>query len=161
MRKTKLAAAALTAFAGLLAAPGAANATIAKPEYVNTTSSMSRYFAAFEECGANVCTLTDWVHFQVYSTYSASQIWVNGTPKCTSGGAVPVTTTWCGVGGGNGTAVLNVGIDWQVLDWDAGGLYARMDLLADGQGCTTQGTNSDVGLIYAWATHDLDCETST
>src|ERR1700678_2707145 len=159
MRKVKLAAAILAAVTGLLAAPGVASAASVKPaESVYTTSSLTREFLAFEPCLQNVCTLDGQVHFQVYSTYSASQIWINGHVSCSGDGAVPVTVTWCGVGGGNGTSVLNVGVNWQVLEWDAGGLYERMDLLAGHGGCTTWGTNGTVGLIYSWSNEDLVCE---
>ena len=123
MRKIKLAAAVLAAVTGLLAAPLAANAASARPaESVYTLSSMTRAFSALEPCpgDSNVyCTDSGDVHFQVYSTYSASQIWINGKVSCKGQGysglptAAPVDITWCGVGGGNGTAVLNVGVNWE------------------------------------------------
>ena len=110
------------------------------------------------------CTDSGDVHFQVYSTYSASQIWINGKVSCKGQGysglptAAPVDITWCGVGGGNGTAVLNVGVNWNVPAWGSGGLYERMDLLAAGGGCTTWGSNSIVGYIVFWDTWELSCE---
>ena len=170
MRKIKLAAAVLAAVTGLLAAPVAANATTARPaESVYTLSSMTRAFSALEPCNgdSNVySTDSGYVHFQVYSTYSASQIWINGRVSCSGQGYeglpgsadAPVHITWCGVGGGNGTAVLNVGVNWNVPNWYADGLYERMDLLADNGGCTTWGTNSDYGFIVFWSTWELSCE---
>ncbi len=169
MRKIKLAAAVLAAVAGLLAAPLAANAASARPaESVYTRSSMTRAFSALEPCpgDSNVyCTESGDVYFQAYSTYSASQIWINGKVSCKGQGydgppptAAPVDITWCGVGGGNGTAVLNVGVNWNVPAWSTGGLYERMDLLAGGGGCTTWGSNSIVGYIVFWDTWELSCE---
>jgi len=162
MTKIKLTAAVLAAVTGLLAAPAAANAAGARPaESVYTTSSMTRAFSSFIPCGAHgedLCTVSSSVHFQVYSTYSASQIWINGHVSCSGGGYVPVNVTWCGVGGGNGTAVLNVGVNWNVPAWGASGLYERMDILANNGGCTTFGSNSIVGAIAFWDNWELACQ---
>jgi hypothetical protein len=170
MRKIKLAAAVLAAVAGLLAGPVAANAASAgSAESVYTLSSMTRAFGALEPCNGDsnvLCTYSGDVHFQVYSTYSASQIWINGKVSCKGQGYDgnpraadgPVDITWCGVGGGNGTAVLNVGVNWNVPAWAADGLYERMDLLAGGGGCTTWGTNSVYGYIAFWSNWELSCE---
>jgi hypothetical protein len=170
MRMVKLAAAVLAVVAGLLAAPGAATAaTAASAESVYTLSSMTRAFTALEPCNGDstaLCSDSGDVHFQVYSTYSASQIWINGKVSCSGQGYGglpraadgPVHITWCGVGGGNGTAVLNVGVNWNVPAWAADGLYERMDLLAGGGGCTTWGTNSSYGYIAFWDTWELSCE---
>jgi hypothetical protein len=147
-----LATAILAAATGLMAAPGIANASTYSTS--NMTRAMNNTFYQNE----GVVSEWDTVHFQVYSTYTASQIWINGHVTCGGGGAVPVSITWCGVGGGNGTAVLNVGLNWDVPSWDAYGLYERMNLLANHGGCTTKGTNSDVGEIDAWANWALTCE---
>jgi hypothetical protein len=162
MRRIKLAAAILAAVTGLLAAPGAANATTTKPDGgVYTTSYITRTFStAYQPCsGGYLCNQTGWVHLQVYTTYTASQIWINGVPHCTSGGAVQSNITWCGVGGGNGTADLNVGLNWDVPAWDAYGLYERMDLYPDYQTCVTDGTNWKVEEIAIWALPVCDVET--
>jgi hypothetical protein len=75
-----------------------------------------------------------------------------------AGSNTAVHITWCGAGGGNGTAVLNVGVNWNVPDWGVSGLYERMDLLAAGGGCTTWGTNSFAGSIALWDNWELVCE---
>jgi hypothetical protein len=148
MRKIKLAVAVAAVAAGLLApslAAGTANAS------TYTTSSMTRCFTAIfnAEC----------VHFQAYTTYSASQIWINGHVACSwSGEPYPVDITWCGVGGGNGTGYLNIGLNWNVPAANASGLYERMNIVAGGQGCTTFGTNSTVGHVGGWWNGSLICE---
>jgi hypothetical protein len=145
MSRIKSAAVILAAVAGLLAASGAAGAASAAPAAsVYTTSSMTR------------CFDTQCVHFQAYTTYSASQIWINGHVTC--GGSIIANITWCGVGGGNGTAYLNIGLNWNVPAWDAYGLYERMNIVSGGGGCTTYGTNSDVGIINTWSNENLVCE---
>jgi hypothetical protein len=152
MRRIKSAAVVAAAAAGLLAAPGAAGASSTRAaESVYTTSSMARCFTAIinAEC----------VNFQAYTTYSASQIWINGHVACSwSGGPYPVDITWCGVGGGNGTAYLNIGVNWNVPAANASGLYERMNIVAGGQGCTTFGTNSTVGDVGDWWNGSLVCE---
>jgi hypothetical protein len=161
MSKIKLAAVTLATVAGLVAVPGAAGAASASPASaeVYTTSSMIREMdnTIINAQGVST-TYASTVYFQVYSTYSSSQIWINGHVTCDGGGDAPVNITWCGVGGGNGTAVLNVGVNWDVPDWDAYGLYERMDLLANHGGCTTWGSNSAVGEIDRWANDSLVCE---
>jgi hypothetical protein len=154
MCKIKSAAAVLALAAGLLAAPSAASAASARPaESVYTLSGLDRYAADNDG--------VDWaaVSLSAYSTYSATQIWINGHVSCTwwSTG-VEEDITWCGVGGGNGTATLNIGINWEIPAWNAYNLYERMDILAAGGGCTTWGTNSPVGSIYNWANDNLECE---
>ena len=168
MRKIKLAAAVLTTVTGLLAALLVANAASTRPaESVYTLSSMTRAFSALEPCVGNsqaFCTVSGDVYFQVYSTYSASQIWINGKVSCKGQGyrglptAAPADITWCGVGGGNGTAVLNVGVNWNVPAWAAYGLYERMDILRRRRACTTWGTNSTTGDIVFWDNWELSCE---
>ena len=150
MSRIKLAAVILAAVAGLLAAPAAASAAPAAAK-VYTTSSMTR-------CFTNLVT-SECVHFQAYTTYSATQIWINGHVSCSwSGSPYPVNITWCGVGGGNGTAYLNIGLNWNVPAWNAYGLYERMNIVSGGRGCTTNGTNSKVGSISSWYNGGLTCE---
>jgi hypothetical protein len=161
MRKIKLAAAVLAAITGLLAAPGAAGAATVRPDSgVYTSSSITReFYNAYHECGTQgLCRQGGSVHFQLHTTYTASQIWINGSVACSSGGDVTSDVTWCGVGGGNGTADLNVGMNWNVPSWSASGLYERMDVYADDYGCDTYGTNSQVGGIASWANGTLTCE---
>jgi hypothetical protein len=154
MRNIRSAAAILAVAAALLAAPSAASAGPAESVY--TTSSMTRCFV-----NTNANDYSECVHFQAYSTYSATQIWINGQVSCSwssSGDITPVDITWCGVGGGNGTAYLNVGLNWNVPDWNAYGLYERMNIVSGGGGCTTFGTNSPVGQINDWWNDSLTCE---
>jgi len=156
MNRIKVAALALAAAAGLLAAPSAANAAVASPaESVYTVSSMTRCFADNLLAGC--------VSFKAYTTYSSSQVWINGTPSCSGQGfagvpAAPVDITWCGVGGGNGTGFLNVGVNWNVPAWKANGLYERMDIVENGEGCTTVGSNKPIGDITTWYNASIICE---
>lgn len=157
MNRIKVAALALAAAAGLLAAPSAANAAVTRAaESVYTVSSMTRCFVS-----SNGNSYSECVSFKAYTTYSATQIWINGHVSCgwsSSGYVTPVDITWCGVGGGNGTGYLNVGVNWNVPDWDAYGLYERMNIVSGGEGCTTFGTNSVVGQINYWWNDSLVCE---
>jgi hypothetical protein len=152
MRKIKLVAMALAAAAGLLATPAAASAArAASAESVYVKNYMTRCFADQLLVGC--------VYFQAYATYSATQVWINGSVYCEGEGfdgnpPAPVDVTWCGVGGGNGTGFLNVGVNWNVPAWDANGLYERMDIVSGGEGCTSFGTGSDVGKITYWYTKD-------
>ena len=75
-----------------------------------------------------------------YTTVSASrtQIWINGTPNCLPFGHGVVT--WHGVAGGNGTAKLDTGCNYQAYD-NAGHLhkyYMRYELYANGE-CVVNG----------------------
>jgi hypothetical protein len=152
MNKIKSAVAVLAAIAGLLAAPSAASAAAKPAESVYTTSSIDRCFQVGN--GDFAC-----VDLQAYSTYSATQIWINGQVNC-AGQGPSIQITWCGVGGGNGTAVLNIGVNWNDPNFDAYNLYERMDILAAGGGCTTWGTNEPWGLILWWFNDSLTCEAS-
>jgi hypothetical protein len=155
MNKIKFAAAILAVAGGLLAAPSAASAaTAGTAESVYTVSGIHRCADANDGVGY-AC-----VNLGAASTYSATQIWINGHVDCYWWADEPIELdiTWCGVGGGNGTAVLNIGINWQIPTWSAHGLYERMDILANHGGCSTWGTNSAVGKIYTWANAALQCE---
>ena len=80
MRKIKLVVVALAATAGLLATPAAAIAAIARPaESVYTTSSLNR---CFNNNPASPDWVVECVDFQAYSTYSATQVWINGHVAC-------------------------------------------------------------------------------
>ena len=150
MRKIKLVVVALAATAGLLATPAAAGvARAASAESVYTKSSLTRCFAdqIFDGC----------VYLQAYTTYSATQIWINGSVYCKGEGfdgnpPAPVDVTWCGVGGGNGTGYLNIGVNWNVPAWQASGLYERMDIVKNGEGCTSFGSDKPIGDITYWYT---------
>ena len=137
MRKNKLAGAVLAVLtpALLLAAPAAAHANTYTESYINRCATVT-------STGTNQC-------FQLgaFSTYSSTQIWINGSVDCRqlSGS---VTVTWCGVGGGNGTADLNIGINFNLPG--ASGLYERMDILSNGRGCKTNGSNTDTKVITNW-----------
>jgi hypothetical protein len=160
MRKIKLVVVALAATAGLLATPAAATAATTRPaESVYTTSSLNR---CFNNDPASPDWVVECVDFQAYSTYSATQVWINGHVTChlqtVRFGPVPVDITWCGVGGGNGTGYLNIGVNWNVPDWHANNLYERMNIVEGGEGCTTFGTNSAVGDIYGWSNKNIYCE---
>jgi len=160
MRKIKLVVVALAATAGLLTAPAAAYAATRPAESVYTTSYMDR---CFDDEQNTIDYAVECIHLQVYTTYSATQIWINGHVTCNPFaklfGPVPVDITWCGVGGGNGTAYLNIGVNWNVPTWHADNLYERMDIVKNGEGCTTPGgSNSAVGDLSGWSTRNLTCE---
>ena len=78
MNRIKVAALALAAAAGLLAAPSAANAGVTRAaESVYTVSSMTRCFVSGHGSSYSEC-----VSFKAYTTYSATQIWINGHVSC-------------------------------------------------------------------------------
>lgn len=147
MVKIKSALAVLAVAAASLALPGVANAS------VYTTSYMTREFDRQNPNTLEQESAT--VYFQVFSTYTSRQIWINGRVTCD--GSPVAHITWCGVGGGNGTATLNVGLNWDVPDWGAYGLYERMNLHANGARCDTWGSNDPVGQIDNWANDTLVC----
>jgi hypothetical protein len=154
MSKLTSALAIMAVAAGLMATPVAASAAStasAKPaESVYTTSSIDR---CFQEYNADFAC----VNLQAYSTYSATQIWINGHVTC-QGQGPDITITWCGVGGGNGTAALNIGVNWNDWGFAAYDMYERMDILAGHGGCTTWGTNEPVGEILWWFNNSITCE---
>jgi hypothetical protein len=138
MRKNKLAGAILAVLTGVLlfAAPAAANASTYTTSYINRC-------ATVKGSSAHNC-------FQLgaYSTYTSTQIWINGNVVCRplSGS---VYFTWCGVGGGNGTGTLNIGENFN-MPGVKGGLYERMDIFANGRGCSTWGSDKDINGITNW-----------
>jgi hypothetical protein len=154
MRKIKSAVAVVTVFAGMLASllgAGTANA-----ESVYTVSYINRCMDIKVD---NLIppTLREYCyHLGAYSTYSQTQIWINGQVSCynynyNSPGDQNGRTniTWCGVGGGNGTAALNIGAD-VTFSGVAGSYYERMNIYSGGTGCSTFGSNSQVNGIRSW-----------
>jgi len=139
MRKIKPTVAAAALAAGMLATPLAAG----------TANAASTYSISFINRCATVSGSQNHDCFQLgtYATYTNSQVWINGNVRCHpySGS---VTYSWCGVGGGNGTGALNIGINFTFSG--VTGLYERMDVLAggnvayggNGPGCSTWGSNS-------------------
>lgn len=149
MGRIRIAAVVIAAVAGLLAAPAAASARPAESVY--TTSRIDRCFGGdgLEQC----------VRLQAYTTYSSSQVWINGKVSCTPAGSqVTLDITWCGVGGGNGTGYLNIGVNWNAPALNAYNLYERMNIVKNGEGCTTIGTNWRVGDISLWNNRQVYCE---
>lgn len=96
------------------------------------------------------------VLLQAYSTYSSSQVWINGKVYCAPehGSAV---ITWCGLGGANGTVYLNIGVNWDWPNLQKAGLYERMNIWADAGGCNTWGSNGE-GLSWYNAGGGPTCE---
>ena len=99
------------------------------------------------------------------STYSGSQVWINGKVRCyvypsIEDGLSEQKLDWCGVGGGNGTSTLNIGINW--TDAYEGPsisyLYERINIPASGsQSCKSNGSNLKYGTIYEWYNHYFVC----
>jgi len=145
MRKIKLAVAAAAVAVGMLASPAAAGTANAALTY--TISYIQR--CATVHGSANI----DCFKMGTYSTYSQTQVWINGRVFCNpySGS---VTITWCGVGGGNGTGALNIGDNFTFSG--VGGLYERMNIYAGFAGCSTWGsyTTSPNGVTKWWNDRD-------
>jgi hypothetical protein len=138
MRKLKTAGTALAVMAAVLGAP----------ETAGTAFANSYTFSAIERCinHLNYC-----VYMSAHSTYSNSQVWINGKVNCH--GTHTTGITWCGVGGGNGTVDLYIGVDWywtNLLGTTL--LWERMDLIPN-HVCNSNGYNSDVyvGIGHLWA----------
>jgi hypothetical protein len=152
MRKIKsavaAAAVAVAVAAGMLASPLAAGTANAATTY--TVSYIQR--CATVSGSAN----KDCLKMGAYSTYSQTQVWINGTVFC-SPYSGSVNIGWHGVGGGNGTGALNIGCNFTFSG--VGGLYERMNIYAGGSGCSTWGSNSDTNGITRWW-NDTDNEPS-
>jgi hypothetical protein len=130
MRKIKSVAVALVAAAGLLAAPSAANAASIRPaESVYTLTGVG--ICAFS--GGTGCADAN-VSLYVYTTYSYSQIWINGNVDCAHGGAWVIT--WCS-NTNNGQSYINLGMNWMGSIGIPSGSYAwwRVNIFANGAGC--------------------------
>jgi hypothetical protein len=141
MRKIKWAVAATAVAAGLLASSlavaGAVNA-----ESVYTVSFIDRC-ASVGPGDVTHCFQTG-----SFSTYSQTQVWVNGKVFCHPYSGT-MNITWCGVGGGNGTGNLNIGDNFTFPN-AKGTFYERMNIFAGGAGCSTWGSNSDTNGIRNW-----------
>jgi hypothetical protein len=134
MRKIKTAAAAFAVAGGLLASPVAAGtAHAASTQYTFTAEG---YCDAINNCDyASVSLL-------VYSTYSANQVWINGHVGCTHSGQWVIT--WCS-NTNNGKSYLNVGMNWSGPDFPGNTYdYSRINIYANGIGCSGWGTKNDV-----------------
>ena len=151
MRKIKSAVAAVAVAAGMLASPLAAGTANAVTTY--TWSNIDRC-ASVRGSQNNDC-----IELGANSTYSQTQVWINGSVHCRAYSG-SVTYSWCGVGGGNGTRALNIGVNFTFSG--IGGLYERMNLFAggntayggDGPGCHMWGSNSDTNGITNWWNDD-------
>jgi len=155
MRRIKPVVAAAAVAMGLLASPLAAGSANAATTY--TWSYINRC-ATVAGSGNHDC-----FELGAHSTYSQSQVWINGSVYChIISGSVKIT--WCGVGGGNGTGALNIGDNFTFSG--VTGLYERMNLFAggnvdyggDGPGCSTYGSNSDTRGITNWWNGAMECE---
>jgi hypothetical protein len=142
-------AAAVTVALGLLATPIAAGTASAQDEAYN--------FSGIERCVnfMNYC-----MTLEAYSSYSQTQIWINGSVGCHPSGAPSkdVDVTWCGVGGGNGTFTLNIGVNWYWWPLSGNLLWERMNISADYDGCSTWGYNSNLSYGSSWYNAWLTCE---
>jgi hypothetical protein len=92
---------------------------------------------------------------EVYTTNTSTQIWKNGSVTCYPQQG-NIKFTWCGVGEGNGTGTLNIGVNFDI--GGVTGLYERMNIPASG-GCTTWGSNSNVDGIQDWYNEVVQCKT--
>jgi hypothetical protein len=135
-------------------------------------SAMDLAVGALVPLGAGTASASTYSHSEIYrcaiyqendvcfgleanTTNTSSQIWINGTVTC-----YPQTGnikfTWCGVGGGNGTGTLNIGVNFSI--GSVTGLYERMNIPANGYGCTTWGSNSNIGGIQDWYNEKVECK---
>jgi hypothetical protein len=138
MRKIRSVVAVLAVVGGLLATPiTAASAS------VSTASAATTYtLSNFGLCDTVGCDYA-WVSLNVYSTYSYSQVWINGTVDCEHGGQW--VTSWCGKTN-NGESYLNVGENWVGPDI-SGYEWYRLNIYANGAGCRFWGTTYNVTFI--------------
>ena len=140
------------AAAAMLSLPAtAANADV----YTHTDMVRCYHVVADEAC----------VEIFANSTYSGSQVWINGSVHCYLWynallGSNEQHLDWCGVGGGNGTATLNIGINW--TDAFEGAsipyLYERIDIPASGsETCTSWGSNGTYWEVQLWSNYYFVC----
>ena len=150
MRKIRSAVAVAAVTAGLLAptlAAGTANAS------TYTYSHIYRcVYDGPKDNQKSACFL-----LAAYSTYTQTQVWINGQVYCapTEG---TVNITWYGVGGGNGTGALNIGCNFNFRPNATGSYYERMNIYAGGAGCSTWGSNADGNGIWRWFNTSVLCE---
>jgi hypothetical protein len=123
------------------------------PLVTGTASASSYTMSDIERCVyTNGDTSEACLELDAYTTNTSSQIWINGKVGCGDlFGDTPVT--WCGVGGGNGTGTLNIGVNFTFAG--VTGLYERMNITAGG-GCSTWGSNKN-GLN--WFNAEVVCKT--
>jgi hypothetical protein len=145
MRKIRSAAAALGA--GILASPLA----------LGTAHANTYTISYIDRCAVHIASPpgSDCMQLGTYSTYSNSQVWINGNVFC-KGYKGSVKITWCGVGGGNGTGALNIGDNFTFSG--TGGLYERMTMFAGGGRCGVWGSNTNTNSLIDWSTGDQVCE---
>lgn len=150
MRRIKRAASVVAVVAGILApilAAGSANASTYTISFIDRCARVGPSSGDLR---------TDCFQLGAYSTYTQTQVWINGSTICHPyQGSVNIT--WCGVGGGNGTGALNIGDNF-TFPGATGSYYERMDIFAGDAGCGTWGSNSDGNGIYQWGTTDGICQ---
>lgn len=134
MRKIKFALAAVVMAAGLL---GTVGTGIASASTYDKT--------IFDDYAYNAAGEYGYATFGTMSTYTSTQIWINGTVHCSATESW-AAVSWCGVGGGNGTAHLNIGVNLESRNWTA---YARANLYANAAGCYVWGGSSNGGSFTA------------
>lgn len=142
MRKIKFALVAVVMAAGLL---GTVGTSIASASTYNKT--------LFDSFGYNWAGDYGYSTLGAYSTYTGTQIWINGSVHCS---ATPgwAAVSWCGVGGGNGTATLNIGDNLAARNWTA---YDRVNIYANAAGCYGWGGSSNGGSYTAsWRANTSD-----
>jgi hypothetical protein len=162
VRKIKWVVAVAAVAAGMLASLLAAG-----------TANASQYtFSGIDRCATvHLDGVAQCFELGAYSTYTQTQVWINGSVICNRySGSLGIT--WCGVGGGNGTGALNIGDNFTLPD-ATGSYYERMDIFAggntfyggDGPGCDTWGSDSDTNGVTSWSidgggpgAFGLDCE---
>jgi len=121
----------------------AAGALVLSLAAAGTANASGTYtYSYIDRCASVAGQGTDCFELGAYTTATTSQIWINGSVSL-SPYLGSVTVTWRGVGGGNGTASLNIGADFN-LPYHTG-LYERMNI-GDLVGiCSTNGSNADSG----------------
>jgi hypothetical protein len=144
MMKIKSHGAILAVLTGVLAftAPATANAT----SYTHSEIFRCAIYGGDDHCFG----------LEANTTNSSSQIWINGHVTCYPQQG-NIIFTWCGVGGGNGTGTLNIGGNFTIGGLVTG-LYERMNIPANGFGCTTWGSNSNTNGITGWYNEKVICK---
>jgi hypothetical protein len=138
---------------GTVAAALSLTTTAADASVYTHTDMVRCYWLGSVKTPTNAC-----IELFANSTYSGSQVWINGKVQCylypsIEDGLSEQKLKWCGVGGGNGTATMNIGINW--TDAFEGPsisyLYERIYIPASGsQSCKSGGSNLKYGTIYDW-----------
>lgn len=155
MNKIRTVGAILAVLAALaFVQPASANATTT----ADTPSATSHYThseifrcAVYGQAGINPC-----FGLEVYTTSTSSQIWINGHVTCYAQQG-DIRFTWCGVGGGNGTGTLNIGVNF-TIGGVVTGLWERMNIPAGTGTCKTSGSNSNTHGIQSWYNEQIICK---